>query len=92
MTNIQEIEIVMEKMIVLLRYGAHYGWADALEKFRSEIALEPVTTVRKILGMYGGMGSLNDLILYKNGQPLIKENNELDALRTQLYELCREIA
>jgi hypothetical protein len=35
-----------------------------------------------------GMGSLNDLILYRNGTLLVNENNELDALRSQLYELC----
>lgn len=42
--------------------------------------------------MYGGMGSLNDIVLYKNGQPLIAENDEFDALRTELYNLCREIS
>jgi hypothetical protein len=39
--------------------------------------------------MYGEEGSLNDVVLHRDGQPLGKENDELDALRTQLLELCR---
>ncbi|WP_425319215.1 DUF6966 domain-containing protein [Chromobacterium violaceum] len=40
------------------------------------------------LSLYGGMGSLNDLILYKDGQPLAKENVELDSFRIKLHALC----
>ncbi len=36
---------------------------------------------------FGGMGSFNDIVLYRDGSPLIQENDELDELRTQLYEL-----
>jgi hypothetical protein len=38
------------------------------------------------------MGSLNDLVLHKNGQPLTKENDELDKLRTKfiVFAVSRE--
>jgi hypothetical protein len=36
-------------------------------------------------GLYGGMGSFNDIVLHKNGIPLIQENDELDGLRHMLY-------
>lgn len=36
------------------------------------------------------MGSLTDIVLYCNGQPLIDENNEFAELRTRLYELCMQ--
>ena len=75
-------------MAELLRIGGIGDWAVALETLQNEIAIDPIRTSAKILGMYGGMGSLNDLILYKDGQPLAKENTELDELRSKLYSLC----
>ena len=91
MTNIENIELVLERMAELLYFAAFDGWANALKKFRNEISVQSDVTAAGILSMYGGMGSLNDLILYKNGQLLAAENVELDALRTRLYQLCHEI-
>ncbi|GAC1569313.1 MAG: hypothetical protein NVS3B3_23610 [Aquirhabdus sp.] len=72
--------------------STHDEWANALEKFSKEIRISPDATAARILAMYGGMGSLNDLILYKNGQPSALENIELDALRSELYQLCHQIS
>jgi hypothetical protein len=36
------------------------------------------------------MGSLTDIVLYYDDQPLIDENNEFAELRTRLYELCMQ--
>lgn len=38
--------------------------------------------------MYGGMGSLSDIVLYLEGRPAVKENNEFEDLRERLYTLC----
>lgn len=92
MTNIQNIETVLTRMAELLRLGARNDWANALEKFRGEIANDPSGTSAEILSMYGGVGSLNDLILYRNGQPLVAENDEFAALSSELYRLCHEIS
>lgn len=88
--NIQNIQTVLAQMAELLRIGGISDWAQVLEKFREEIANDPSATSTKILSTFGGMGSLNDLVLYKHGQPLIKENDEFDKLRSKLYDLCRE--
>jgi hypothetical protein len=88
MTSIQNIQAVLSRMVELLCIGGLQDWGGALEKFQDEIATEPGVTISNILSLYGGMGSLNDLILYSNGKPLVSENNELDALRSQLYDLC----
>ena len=90
MINIQSIQTVLSRMAELLRAGGINDWALALEKFEKEIANSPDATSAKILSTFGGMGSLNDLVLYKNGQPLIAENGELDELRLKLYGLCHE--
>jgi len=92
MTNIQNVETVLARMAELLRLGARNDWANALEKFRGELANDPSPTAASIITMYGGMGSLNDLVLHRNGQVLITENDEFDALRSELYQLCHEIS
>ncbi|WP_373407752.1 hypothetical protein ACEPWQ_17575 [Leclercia adecarboxylata] len=33
------------------------------------------------------MGSLNDLVMYRNGKVLMSENDELDQLRRDLFNL-----
>ncbi|WP_443217022.1 DUF6966 domain-containing protein [Pseudomonas sp. GM55] len=42
----------------------------------------------QLTSLYGGMGSINDVVLYENAKPLLDENNELQALLSDLYELC----
>ena len=89
MIKIQNIQMLLLRMAELLRLGGIADWADdALENYHNEMAEEPNITTGRILSLYGGMGSLNDLVIYNNGIPLVDENNELDALRSQLYELC----
>jgi hypothetical protein len=38
--------------------------------------------------MFGGMGSLNDLVLHRDGQWLTTENDQLVALRSKAWELA----
>jgi hypothetical protein len=92
MTDTQRIDAVLTRMAALLRFGALFDWAHALEKFRGAIADDPVKTAAEILGTYGGAGSLNDLVLYRSGQLLVTENVEFDILRSELYELCHGIS
>lgn len=48
---------------------------------------EPETACHDLLRLYGGMGSLNDLLIYKDGVLLINENEELDQIRSELFNL-----
>jgi len=91
MSDINNIENTLVKMIGLLRFSGVGNWADALEQCRRELKANPIEIGSKILSMYGGMGSLNDVILYKDGHPLSTENSEFDDLRTNLYSLCQKI-
>lgn len=89
MTKLQEIELLLGRMVDLLDLAALTDWASALKGHREALGAAPDITQARILAMYGGMGSLNDLILYRDGQPLPRENNEFDELRIRLYALCR---
>ncbi|WP_442965738.1 MULTISPECIES: DUF6966 domain-containing protein [unclassified Pseudomonas] len=41
-----------------------------------------------LISLYGGMGSINDVVLYENAKPLLDENNELQGLLSDLHQLC----
>jgi len=44
---------------------------------------------RLILTMFGGMGSLNDVILYRDRRLLRAENDEFQRQKERLWELAR---
>jgi len=91
MIKVRELELVLTRMTELLRLGSRGNWSDALEKQRSALSTDPTATASRILAMFGGMGSLNDVVLYKDGQPMANENRELAALRSRLYDLCHGV-
>jgi hypothetical protein len=86
--DIQRTEAVLVRMIDLLRQGLLDDWANALSRCLVLLASDPDGARAQINAMHGGMGSLNDLVLYKNGQPMTRENNELDGLRAELFKNC----
>lgn len=92
MKNVDDVEVILVRMIELLRVGAFEDWAIALEKIKRDFEADPKYSSLKLLSMYGGMGSLNDIVLYKDGQSLVLENDELDSLKVQLYEFCKKLA
>ncbi len=86
---------IIERIIELLVSVGESNWADAFKSFRQRLASsdsESLETLRgDILRVYGGMGSFNDLVLYEEGQPLIKENQVLDKLRTELFNVLNRM-
>jgi hypothetical protein len=79
MTNVQELELALTRMTELLCLGSPGNWVDVLERHRSALFADPKEAAARILAMFGGMGSLNDVVLYKDGQPMPNENRESDA-------------
>lgn len=61
------------------------SWAKKFEKLGSGLDLDYESSIFSLKGLYGGMGSFNDIVLHKNGIPLVQENDELDELRHTLY-------
>lgn len=60
----------------------------ALEESKSKD--EEINVLRKILSIYGGMGSFNDLVLFEGSRILSKENDQLDILRIALFDYIVE--
>ncbi|WP_239954906.1 hypothetical protein [Pantoea sp. Z09] len=81
------IKTKMERMAVLLELGGYADWSASIFRLAKQYEIEPDVTKYSLLGLYGGMGSLNDLVLYSKGKILIDENEELDQLRSEVFNL-----
>ncbi|WP_156980989.1 DUF6966 domain-containing protein [Vibrio galatheae] len=82
---------IIKQIIDLLVSVGESNWADTFTSFKLKLVnsdSENLQILRSdILGIYGGMGSFNDLVLYSEGQVLIRENQTLDKLRKELFEV-----
>ena len=88
-TDIIQLKSALTRAITVLRAGGNENWARSLESIESELEADPSEAKSRILSMFGGMGSFNDLVLYRDGKVLFRENEELSRLRTEIYNLCR---
>jgi hypothetical protein len=82
-----ELQSILVRMIALLQQCGEHRWAHALERLRIAADSTPREAGRQIRSLYGGMGSLGDLVLYRNGVLLREENDAFDSLRRRLHEL-----
>lgn len=81
------------EMTPLLRQHHELDAAVALEHLAAELKTpHAVTAARKCLAWWSGMGSLNDLVLHKNGIPEVDANQSFDQLRAQLFLALKQIA
>lgn len=80
-----EIKKTVIDIVSILSNNDENSWAKIFEKLGSELDVDYERALEALKGLYGGMGSFNDIILHKDGLPLIKENDELDNLRHILY-------
>jgi hypothetical protein len=91
MSGSEQMRAIAERMAALAEEGGASEAAQSLQRAASILRDDPVGGARTIAAMYGGMGSLNDVVLYRDGQPLAAENREFDALRSELYDLSLEL-
>lgn len=81
-----EIKKTVIEIANILSSNDEISWAKAFEKLGYELDIYYESSIDSLKGFYGGMGSFNDIVLHKNGIPLIQENDELDDLRHKLYK------
>lgn len=89
MNKYESTVLVLEEMAILLDMAAIRDWAECLRRVGSYSEPEETTLYSAVLRMYGGSGSLNDIVLYHDGELLKAENDRFDELRSELYLLCR---
>jgi hypothetical protein len=90
MTNTTPISAIMIRISELLSSGNQKAWTDRLDEYRAALPHDYDFALSQTVGLYGRIGSLTDIVLYRNVQPLTDENDELAKLRTRLFELRME--
>ena len=88
MKDICKISSNLARTAELLRRFGHPQWADRLEECSLALPRDTTYALSRLMSLYGGMGSINDVVLYENAKPLLDENNQLQGLLSELYELC----
>lgn len=88
MTDHLEIEKIIDLIIELLKDTDQSDWLLPLLNAKGMLPTNPNDAKRKIISMFGGMGSFSDLVLYKHGHLLADESNKLFSLSSMLYESC----
>ena len=79
------IDICIE-IIKILEIVNEKKWLLIFMNFIKELNHDGNKSIyREILKIYGGMGSFNDLVLFKDSKICKEENNKLDNLRQELY-------
>ncbi|WP_323666415.1 DUF6966 domain-containing protein [Pectobacterium punjabense] len=81
------IQSKLKRMALLLNIGGYPDWANGLAELSNRLIVSPDVVRTELLGLYGEMGSLNDLLLYKDGVLLFDENEEFDCLRAEVFNL-----
>ncbi|MCT2387996.1 DUF6966 domain-containing protein [Erwinia pyrifoliae] len=84
-----EIKKVIKEIVKILSSHDEISWARYFQDCEMQLDDDYQAGIYNIRKVYGGMGSFNDLVLHKNGVPLKKENDRLDQLRHELYDLSR---
>lgn len=85
-----KIILLLEECIQLLSENDEKRWAEVLIRLKrhyieNDNNEETLSLIRKL---FGGAGTFNDVVLHKDGKPLIEENNQLEKSRHELYEEC----
>lgn len=92
MTNdAKVIQCILIEISQLLIEGNRSDWGSCFFKFSERIETHLTSVKDDLRKLYGGMGSFNDIVLYKNQKLLVKENARLDFLRGRLFNLIRNV-
>lgn len=86
-----KIIAILNEIIILLELSEEDFWLSYFNNIKHRFLTESdeTTICQSILKSFqGGMGSFNDLVLHKDGKPLIEENNKLDELKENLFDYC----
>jgi hypothetical protein len=85
-----DVQALLDAMRALQRHLEEFDdfWAAQVRKAADEVANSDAHGLQRFLGFFGGMGSLNDLVLQREGKPLGWENVQLGALTRKAWDLA----
>lgn len=80
---------ILGRMAELIQHTSSLDWLRPLESLRLEAITDEKEAARRIIRLYGGAGSLNDIVLYDGTALLVAETTEFSTLRKKLFETCK---
>lgn len=86
-----ELEDHLMRAAELLSEHGQEPWARELARLAHEFRHDPEEAARQTLGLFGGAGSLVDVVLYRDGHVALDANQALDDLRHEIFATCRRI-
>ncbi|WP_429930523.1 DUF6966 domain-containing protein [Agrobacterium vitis] len=67
------------------------SWANSIRHAANSVENSDAYGLLKFSSLFGGMGSLNDLVLQKDGRMLTEENDRLSSLRDRAGRLAARL-
>ncbi|PLC43419.1 hypothetical protein C0Q88_01445 [Ralstonia pickettii] len=90
--RVETLTKLLDEAAALLRAYEQTGWAEWLAKDAMRIRCRDGYGIEHLLSAYGGMGSLNDVVLQRsNGVEVtmdFNDNERFSKLRSEIYELA----
>lgn len=91
-TQPTDAERLLDELSELLQAGDEPRWAARVGTLRADLEAGHLDqyTAREVLRLYGGAGTLGDVVLQPGGRVDAGLNERFDRLRTQLYQLAMQ--
>ena len=92
----EELILVLDQLVTLLESDKQIRWQEWIFRARTWIANSDYSGIESLLSAYGGMGSINDLVLgqsFVNDKfvwktDYVKLNEDFSKLKSKAYELA----
>ncbi|WP_404825218.1 DUF6966 domain-containing protein [Brevundimonas poindexterae] len=89
--EVAHLAALMREIEDVVRGGGAARWANQVSRCADIVERSDGYGVERFLQLYGGMGSINDLSLHRNGVPLVEENDRLGQLLSEAFELASRL-
>lgn len=86
--DVQALSTALHELEAYLRIHDGPHWASQVARCATWVDASDHYGVQRFLGLFGGMGSLNDLVLHRDGAWLVAENDHLQTLIRRAYSLA----
>ncbi|QXE07330.1 hypothetical protein BJG93_36515 (plasmid) [Paraburkholderia sprentiae WSM5005] len=95
-SEINSLAQMLDQAEALLRSYGQVRWAEWLTKDARLIRSLDGYGLEHLLSAYGGMGSLNDVVLQRSNGGVgvlldVGDNERFDKLRSEIYDLARRL-
>ena len=88
----KNIKTFCTQILGILNANNEKTWSDVFEYLLEDLKIKDSREMaREILKIYQGMGSFNDLILYKNDAICFEANVTLNELRQELFKEVKRV-